>query len=52
MELETIVDLIMRNGLGVAIVVYFLFKDYRFNEHIINVLTELKEILAGMRSQK
>ena len=48
---EEIVNLVMSNGLAVAIVVYFLYKDYRFNESITKVLTEVKEILAVLKEK-
>ena len=32
--------------MAVAIVAYFLFKDYKFNGQIINVLGEIKEVLS------
>ena len=48
--MEQIVNLIMSNGLGVVLVGYFIFKDYKFNEQIINVLGEMKEVLTALKT--
>lgn len=48
--MEEIVNIIVSNGMAVAIVAYFLFKDYKFNGQIIDVLGEIKEVLAVVRS--
>ena len=49
--MQEFVNLIVSNGMAVAIVAYFLFKDYRFNGQIINVLGEIKEVLALVKEQ-
>ena len=49
--MQEFVNLIVSNGMAVAIVAYFLFKDYRFNGQIINVLGEIKEVLALVKDQ-
>lgn len=48
--MEGIVDLIVRNGMAVVIIAYFLFKDYKFNETIVKVLSEVKEVLVELRT--
>lgn len=48
--MEEIVNLIMNNGLSVVLVGYFIFKDYKFNEQILNVLGEVKEVLASLNT--
>lgn len=48
--MENIVNLIMSNGLGVVLVGYFIFKDYKFNEQIITVLGEMKEVLTALKT--
>lgn len=47
--MEQFVNLIVTNGMSVVIIAYFLFKDYRFNAQITNVLTEMKEVLAVLK---
>lgn len=48
--MEGIVDLIVRNGMAVVIIAYFLFKDYKFNESFLKVLSEVKEVLVELRT--
>ena len=45
-----IVNLIATNGIAVVIIAYFLFKDYKFNGQIIDVLGEMKEVLTVIRT--
>lgn len=47
--MNEIVNIIVSNGMAVAIVAYFLFKDYKFNGQIIDVLGEIKEVLATVK---
>lgn len=48
--MEDIVNLFVSNGMSVAIIIYFLYKDYKFNDQIISVLTEMKEVLAALQA--
>lgn len=48
--MEDMVNLIVSNGMSVVIIAYFLFKDYKFNEGITNVLTEIKEVLTVLKT--
>lgn len=48
--MEQVVNLIVSNGLGVVLVGYFIYKDYKFNDQIINVLSEVKEVLTELRT--
>lgn len=48
--MEEMVNLIVSNGMSVVIIAYFLFKDYRFNQSILNVLGEVKEVLVELRT--
>lgn len=47
---EEMVNLVVSNGMSVVIIAYFLFKDYKFNEQIINVLGEVKEVLTELKT--
>jgi len=49
--MEQLVNLITTSGMAVVIVAYFLYKDYKFNDTIINVLTEVKEVLAVIKTK-
>ena len=48
--METLVNLIVSNGMAVVIVAYFLYKDYRFNGQILEVLGELRELMAVIKN--
>lgn len=50
MAIEELTSLIMNNGLSVVLVGYFIFKDYKFNQQILDVLGEMKEVLACLKT--
>lgn len=41
--MEDIINLIVSNGIGVACIVYFMFRDYKFQDNIAKTLTSLQE---------
>lgn len=43
MEFKEIVDLIVSNGIGVACIVYFMFRDYKFMGAMQKALDSLNE---------
>lgn len=47
--IEQIINTIITNGTAVVIVAYFIFKDYKQTGQIINVLTELRELMAVIK---
>lgn len=50
--MEDIVKLIVDNGSYIILLAYFIFKDYRFNQNIIDVLEGVKEILYEMKERE
>jgi hypothetical protein len=48
--LQEIVDICVNNGLSVILVGYFIYKDYKFNQQILDVLGEMKEVLACLKT--
>lgn len=50
--MENMVNLIMNNGMAVVIVAYFLFKDYKFNNQIVSLMGEIKEVLCSLRKKE
>ncbi len=48
--MEQIVQLITTNGMGVVLLAYFIFKDYKFNQNILNVLDKMNIILAKLET--
>lgn len=47
--MEEMVNLIVSNGMAVVIIAYFLYKDYKFNQSILNALGEMSEVLGGVK---
>lgn len=48
MSFAEIIKLIAENGTSVILMAYFLLKDWKFNENILKVLGETKEVLAKL----
>ena len=48
--MEEMVNLIVSNGMSVVIIAYFLYKDYKFNDQIVQILGEVKEVLASLQT--
>lgn len=48
--MQEIIELIATNGIAVGIIVYFLYKDYKFNDATLNVLTEIQKVLASLKT--
>lgn len=49
MELSELISLFTNNGIAIAICIYFLFKDYKFNSAITGTLGEIKEVLGMLK---
>ena len=43
--MQDIVNLVVSNGIGVACIVYFMFRDYKFMSTMQDTLTALRESL-------
>ena len=50
MALNDVISLIASNGMAVVIIAYFLYKDYKFNDHITRLLSEVKEVLTALKT--
>lgn len=48
--MEEMVNLMVSNGMSVVIIAYFLYKDYKFNDQIVQILGEVKEVLASLQT--
>ena len=48
--MDEIVQLITTNGMGVVLLAYFIFKDYKFNQNILNVLEKMSVILGKLET--
>ena len=50
MDVNEIVNLISQNGMSIVIIGYFLYKDYKFNQQILDVLGEVREVLSALQT--
>lgn len=48
--MKQIIDLIINNGMAVVLMAYFIFKDWKFNDNVLNVLQEMREVLAQLKT--
>lgn len=44
--MNELINMIVTNGVAVVIVAYFLYKDYKFNGQLVNLMQEIKEVLS------
>lgn len=41
--MEDIVNVLVNNGIGVAVIAYFIFRDYSFNKQLNDTLKSLED---------
>lgn len=46
MNMNDIIDLVISNGIGVACIVYFMFRDYKFMDTMQKTLNSLNESVS------
>lgn len=46
MTMNDIIDLVISNGIGVACIVYFMFRDYKFMDTMQKTLNSLNESVS------
>lgn len=44
--MNEIINMIVTNGVAVVIVAYFLYKDYKFNGQLVELMQEIREVLS------
>ena len=44
--MNELINMIVANGVAVVIVAYFLYKDFKFNGQLIDLMQELREVLS------
>lgn len=49
MEMEQLVKLFVNNGVAVAVVVYFLARDWKFNDELHKTLTTLIDTVDALK---
>lgn len=50
MEFENLVTLVGTNGIAVVIIIYFLYKDYKFNQAILDTLNAINVVLTKLET--
>ena len=50
--MEEIVQLMTSYGMSVVIIAYFLYKDFKFNQSIIDVLSEVRDVLIILKERQ
>lgn len=49
MEIETIVNLIMNNGMCIVIVAYFMYRDFKFMDTLKTTLNTLVDTVESLK---
>lgn len=52
MDFNDIISLLTNNGIGIACIVYFLFRDYKFMNTLIATLTTIKCLCENIEKEK
>lgn len=50
MDIAQIVDFLDNTGFAAVLMAYFLVKDWKFNQSILDVLAEVKEVLTELKT--
>ena len=50
MEITTIAELITNYGMSFVLMAYFLFKDYKFNQQILDTLSAINVVLTKLET--
>ena len=51
MEMETLVNLIMNSGVSIAVIVYFMFRDYKFIQQLNSNIQKMIDVLCLTNDQ-
>lgn len=49
--MESIINMLVNNGVAVVVVGYFLFTNYKFNEELTKTLTKITMILNNIEDE-
>ena len=50
MEFANIIEFIQDTGFAIVLMAYFLIKDWKFNQSILDVLTGVREVLTKLET--
>lgn len=48
--MENIMQAITNHGFSVVLLAWMIYKDYKFNDSILSILSEVKEVLSELRT--
>lgn len=48
--MENIVNLIITNGVGVVLIAYFIYRDYKFSDKISASLDSIRDVLTVLKT--
>lgn len=51
MEMETLVNLVMNSGVSIAVIVYFMFRDYKFIQQLNSNIQKMIDVLCLTNDQ-
>lgn len=49
--MESIINLIVNNGIAVTLCGYFMYTNYKFNDKLVGTLTEIKTTLEDIKKE-
>ena len=52
MSVSDLAQAVTQNGLATIIIAYFLFRDWKYNEQLLTLMSELKQILAHLNERE
>lgn len=52
MTLDNVVNLIVSNGMSVVVIAYLLIRDWKYNDTLISLMTELQTLLVNFNKEK
>lgn len=47
--MEELVNMIVNNGTAIAVTAYFLYRDYKFNNDLVILMTTLKDLVKELK---
>lgn len=52
MELSALMDIVLNNGIAIAVVIYFLWKDSKLTKENTEILNEVKALLLVLTKKE
>lgn len=50
MELESLIQAFVNNGTAIAVTAYFLFRDYKFQQQLVTLLTTIENLVEEVKN--